>query len=337
MSEAQQALRGLIAGYWKPHMVTAMARLGLADAMEDSPLSAETLAKATGTDTGALARFLRALASIGLVEDHGDAGFALTDMGQRLRADHPESLKGMALHVGTQLSPAFAELHQCVTNGKPPEHIKYGPDGFAGLDDDPAAAAVFNQAMVDNSRRFAAEAAASYDFTRFGTIMDVGGGYGAVLVELLKAAPAANGCVLDMDHAREGAEANFRREGVADRARFLTASFFDPLPENADCYMLKYILHDWADEPARRIVERVGDAARASGGTVLIIEKLMPERVSADPDHAIALYGDMTMMLWDGRERTSAQFSELLAHGGLKITRTIALSDNHHLIEALPA
>ncbi|WAT17441.1 methyltransferase [Aurantiacibacter sp. MUD11] len=336
MSAAQDDLRNLIAGYWKPHMAIAAARLGVADAMDDSGCQAAGLAAAIGADAEALARFLRALASIGLVRDLGDDSFALTPMGERLRADHPESLKGMALHVGTQLSPAFAELHECVTKGKPPAHIKYGPEGFAGLDEDAEAAAVFNQAMVDNSRRFAAQAAELYDFARFASIMDVGGGYGAVLATLLQAAPQARGCVLDMAHARDGAEAYFAREGVADRARFVTASFFEPLPETADCYVLKYILHDWAEEPARQIVQRVGEAARASGGTVVVIEKVMPEKVEADPGHAVALYGDMTMMLWDGRERTRSQFAELLAHGGLALTRMVELSDNHHLLEAVP-
>lgn len=337
MSAPQDDLRALIGSYWKPQMAIAAARLGLADAMDRTPQGAAAIAESIGADREALTRFLRALASVGLVQDEGDSRFSLTAAGERLRSDHPESLKGMALHVGTQLLPAFMQLHDCVQTGKPPADIRYGPDGFADLNDDPAAAAVFNQAMVDNSRRFVTEAAAAYDFARFGTIMDVGGGYGAVLSGLLKAAPQATGCVLDMAHARAGAESYFSAEGVSDRARFVTASFFDPLPEQADCYVLKYILHDWADEPARQIVSRVGDAARQSGGTVAIIEKLMPARVEHSAGDAIALYGDMTMMLWDGRERTREQFEELLAHGGLALTRTVLLSDNHHIIEAVPA
>ncbi len=337
MSEAQDELRLLIASYWKPLAVTAAARLGLADVLGDGKMLAGNLAQRIDADAGNLHRFLRALASIGIVTNHGDGSFSLTEMGQRLRSNHPESLKGMALHVGTQLSPAYAELHQCVATGRPPEGIKYGPDGFAELNLDPAAAAIFNQAMVDNSRRFAAEAARAYDFTRFATIMDVGGGYGAVLGELLKAAPQAKGMVLDLPHAREGAERLFAAEGVDARAEFVDASFFEPFPRSADAYVLKYILHDWDDEHARRIVEQLGAAARASGGTVLLIEKLMPELVDANADHAIALYGDMTMMLWNGRERTEAEFNRLLAFGDLTLTESLPLSDNHFLLVAGPA
>lgn len=336
MSDVASDLRRTLLSHWQPHAISCAAQLGLADALGDAASTADDLAPDIGADAAALHRFLRALAAIGLVEDRGDQTFALTEKGALLRRDHPQSLRGMALHVGTQLSPAHARLAECVRSGKPPAGIKYGPDGFAELNEDPAAAAIFNQAMVDNSRRIAAEAAQAYDFARFAAVMDVGGGYGAALAEVLKAAPGAAGCVLDLEHAHEGAEALFAREGIADRARFVGASFFEPLPETADCYLLKYILHDWADEPARRIVERVGEAAASSNGTVVLIEKMMPETVSESADHAVALYGDMTMMLWDGKERTERQFAELLAHGDLALTCTVPLADNHFVIEARP-
>ena len=341
MSEfaAQGELRALLQGYWRPHAAVAAARLGVADAMpaDGSAAASAAVAAATGADPVAMHRFLRALASIGLVADCGGGTFALTPAGACLRADHPQSLKGMALHVGTRLSPAMANLHAVVREGHPPEGVLYGPEGFAELNRDETAAAIFNQSMADNSRRIAAEAAAAYDFTQFATIMDVGGGYGAVLAQLLKAAPQATGCVLDLDHARAGAERLFAAEGVAGRARFLSASFFEPFPETADAYVLKYILHDWDEDNARRIVEQLGAAARASGGKVIVIEKVMPERVEARPDHAIAMQGDMTMMLWNGAERTEAGFADLLAHGRLALTAMVPLPDNHFVIEAVPA
>ncbi|MGC1269655.1 MAG: methyltransferase [Croceibacterium sp.] len=336
---AQGELRAMLAGYWRPHAAVAAVRLGVADAMpaDGSDIAAGDVATAVGADPVALNRFLRALSSIGLVRDCGAGHFALTPVGACLRGDHPQSLKGMALHVGTRLSPAMANLHLCVRDGHPPAGVSYGPGGFAELKQDAVAAAIFNQSMADNSRRIAGEAAAAYDFTRFGTIIDVGGGYGAVLAQLLKAAPAATGSVLDLEHAREGAEKLFAAEGLADRAHFTTASFFEPFPEQADAYVLKYILHDWDEDHARRIVAQLGDAARASNGTVVIIEKVMPEQVEPRDDHAIALQGDMTMMLWNGCERTEAGFADLLAHGGLALTATVPLADNHYVIEARPA
>ncbi len=334
MTAAQDELRGLIGSYWKPHVIAAAAQLGIADAL-DGAVTAGELAAKLGADKTALARLLRAMASIGLVDDLGGT-FALTELGACLRVDSPQSLKGMALHIGTQLSPAFAALAQCVRSGRPPEGIAHGPAGFAEFADKPAAAAVFNQSMVDNSRRFAAEAARVYDFARFALIADIGGGYGAVLATLLQAAPQSSGFVLDLAHARGGAEALFAKEGVTDRARFVEASFFDPLPEQADCYVLKYILHDWNDAYAETIVRRAGEAAQANAATVILIERIMPERFEPGPDHAIAAYGDLTMMLWDGKERTEREFRELLDKGNLALTRMLPLPDNHFVIEAKP-
>jgi len=330
-------LRALIGDYWKPHVVACAARLGIADALGKETLGAGELATRVGADADAMYRFLRTLASVGLVNDNGDGRFALTGIGACLRKDSPDSLHGMALHVATQLSPAFAQLDQCVRSGSPPPGIKHGTEGFAELDEDTEAAAIFNQAMVDNSRRFATEAARAFDFSGFATTIDVGGGYGAVLAGLLCAVPEARGAVIDLAHAEAGAHRLFEREGVADRARFVTGSFFEPLPEMADCYVLKYILHDWPDAEAEAIVRRVGEAALSSGGAVMVIEKIMPERVAEDPGHAMALYGDMTMMLWNGRERTEPEFRQLLAKGGLQFVQSIELSDNHYLIEARPA
>ena len=337
MSIDQVELRGLIASYWMPHVVTCAAQLGIADAMGDRPENAAELAGKLGLDAEALARLLRAMASLGLASDEGEGQFALTRTGACLRADHPQSLKGMAMHVGTQLSPAFAALAECVSNGQPPEFVKHGPDGFAEFADKPEAAAIFNQSMVDNSRRIAGQAAEAYDFTGFSSIMDVGGGYGAVLATLLNAVPGATGSVLDLGHAKEGALALFEHEGVADRARFCEASFFDQFPESADCYVLKYILHDWNDAYAAEIVARVGEASAKSDGTVILIEKIMPDRFAAQADDAIAAQGDLTMMLWGGKERTESEFRELFSKGNLALTRIVPLPDKHFVIEARPA
>jgi len=336
MSESQDQLRELIGSYWKPYVVTCAAQLGIADAMGGEAVAADELAEKLSLDPQALARLLRAMAALGLVSDEGSGSFALAEMGQCLRAESPQSLKGMALHVGTQLTPAFAALAECVREGRPPDFVKYGPDGFAEFADKPDAAAIFNQSMVDNSRRIAADAAAAYDFTRFAAIMDVGGGYGAVLATLLKAVPGATGCVLDLGHAREGALELFERDGVEARARYVEASFFDEFPETADCYVLKYILHDWNDSHAERIVARLGEAVAKTGGTVVLIERIMPERFVPSAAHAKAAQGDLTMMLWDGRERTEREFAALLAHGNLGLTRIVPLPDKHFVIEAIP-
>lgn len=334
---ASEALRRDLLDYWKSHAIITAVRLGIPDLLRDRELTAATLAAQARVDEQALTRFLRALAAIGMTSDLGDGYFALTRAGATLTADHPSRLAATALHVGNELMPAFMQLDSCIREGRPPPGIQHGPEGFSELNRDNKAAEIFNNAMVASSRRYGIEVAQALDFSKFGTIMDVGGGHGALLAELLKAAPEAQGIVLDLPHAAEGATRLFEEEALSDRARFVSGDFFEPWPETADCYLLKYILHDWPDSDASRIVAHLGEAARASGGTVVLIEKIVPDRIIEDPGHAVAVYGDMTMMLWNGQERTRSEFRQLLAGGGLSLTRVLPLSDNLFAIEAVPA
>jgi hypothetical protein len=329
MSDARSLLRD----YWKAPAIAAAASLGVADRMNGETDSA-ALADAAGVDAVALARLLRALAALGLVDDCGDGRFALTEAGQVLRTDHPQSIRGMAQHIGTMLIPAFLQLETCVRSGAPPEGILHGPDGFAALLAKPADAHIFNQSMVESSRRIAVRAADAYDFAPFTNIIDVGGGYGAVLATLLQRHPGLEGAILDMAHARDGALEYLRAEGVASRARFIEGSFFDPLPTEADCYLLKYIIHDWNDEYATQIVARLGAAVRGNDATVILIERILPDRFESDPEHQGAAASDLTMMLWDGCERTDAQFAALFHAGGMKVTRTVPIGEAHYVIEA---
>jgi hypothetical protein len=326
----------LLAGHTRTYVITALAQLRVADAMGGTPVSAEAVAGSVGVDAASLRRLLRSAAAIGLVtESH--AGFALTSLGERLRGDHPRSQRGRALHVAGMIAPAFARLGEAVRTGSPPAGIEHGPDGFAALNDQPDAAQIFNQSMVDASRIIAARAADAYDFGRFAHIADVGGGFGAVLSTLLQRVAGARGTILDLEHARVGADALLAADGVADRASFVSGSFFDPIVVAADCYVLKWILHDWNDGYARSIVERVGAAARANDATVVLIERVLPEQVAASAANAGATAADLTMMLWGGTERTEAEFRKLLAHGGLELTRIVPLEDGQSVIEARPA
>jgi hypothetical protein len=326
----------LLRDYWKAPVIAAAASLGLADHI-DGDIDTRTLAHDLGVDEHSLGRLMKALAALGLLSDGGDGRFGLTEAGRPLRSDDPDSILGMARHVGGMLLPAFLQLDLCVRTGAPPPGIKHGPEGFAALIDNPREAHIFNQSMVDGSRRIAARAADAYDFSRFAHVTDVGGGYGAVLAELLRRHPSMRGSILDLPHARAGAELYLAGEGVADRAEFVDGSFFDPIPAGADCLLLKYIIHDWNDAYAEQIIARVGDAVRAAAGTLILIERILPDRLVEDADQCGAAASDLTMMLWGGRERTESDFAQLFAGAGLALTGTTPIGEAHYVIEAKPA
>ena len=243
----------------------------------------------------------------------------------------------MALHTGGDIYRAFGELADSVRSGQPPAWVRYGPDGFADLNVDPEAAKVFNQAMVDGSKKIAMQAAQAYDFSRYPRIMDVGGGYGAVLAVLLQQNPLQQGSILDLPHGANGAGTYLEKEGVLERARYITGSFFDAVPAEADCYVLKFIIHDWADDYARSILSNCAAAARQSGGVVVLLERIVPEHIAASPDHRNVIRGDLTMMLWAGKERTEAEYRSLFADAGLELAQIIPLPDSFAVIEARPA
>jgi hypothetical protein len=323
----------IVGGFWPVQALNAAIELDLPKHLVAGPLTAEALAERTQASASSVYRLLRALAALDIVRDAGERRFSLAPAGQLLLPQTAGSLRGMVLHVANLLWPAFGQLTHCVRTGAPPPGIKHGPDGFAALESDPGQAAVFNQSMVDGSRRTAALALAAYDFSRFATVMDVGGGYGAVLAELLKAHGAQRGVILDLSHCAEGARRYLEEQRVHDRAEFRVGSFFEEVPPEADCYVLKYIIHDWNDAYARTIMRRVGDAARASNGTVVLIERIVPERIEPLSEHLRVVQGDLTMMLWDGKERTESEYRALFEQAGLALRRTIPIGEGFSILE----
>ncbi len=335
-ADPRARLVAMINAFWPVQALNAAVVLDLPGHLAAGPATADELAQRASADASAVFRLLRALAALNVVGDLGGGRFSLSAAGQLLLPDVPGSVRGMVLHVGNLLWPAFGQLARCVKTGEPPPGIKHGPAGFADLETSPNEAAVFNQSMVDGSRRVAARALAAYDFSRFKRVMDVGGGYGAVLVELLRANPRQRGVILDLSHCAEGARRYLQEQGVAERAEFRTGSFFGPIPPDADCYLLKYIVHDWNDEYAQQIMRRVGEAASTSNAAVVLIERVMPQQVTVTSEHRGVVQGDLTMMLWDGKERTEPEYRALLDHGGLRLSRTVPIGEGFSILEATP-
>lgn len=325
-------LTELIAAGWSTQVIHVAARLRLAELMAKGPKSAADLAVATGSDPDALFRLLRGLAALGVVRQLGGDRFELDEAGELLRGDAPGSVRGMALHWGVRLWGAMGQLDQSVKTGK--AWTASGMEGFAGMANDAVAASDFHQSMADGTVPVARALAAAYDFSRFTSVMDVGGSYGALLAELLKADPALTGASFDLPFLAEDAGAWLERAGVADRGRFVGGDFFEAVPSGYDAYLLKFIIHDWNDEPALAILRNCRKALPA-GGLVLLAEIIAPETVVAGAAENVAIRGDLVMLTAaGGRERTEAQYRDLLARAGLKLTRVTPTGTAFSLIEA---
>jgi hypothetical protein len=313
-------------GHYVSRALFVAAKMGFADALAGGPLSAEDLARAVGADAHALRRVVRLLASVGVFEEREDGRFALTPIGDALREDAPGSSRAsVMLFSGTGIQASWAELEYCVRSGEP-AFRKDDPhaDPFTEMEKDPAAAALFDKAMATFAPQTAAAVAAAYDFSAFGTLADVGGGNGSLLLGILRANPQLRGVVFDQPHVAERARKNVAEAGLAGRCDVIGGSFFDAVPPGADAYLLKHVIHDWNDAQAAQILKNVR-AVMPPRGKLLIVEGVYPARIDTSLPHRGAAANDVNMLVvTGGRQRSEAEFRELFAAAGFRLTRIVA-------------
>ena len=318
----------MITGCWKTQVINQGVSLDLFDSLADGPAAATDLAAAAGVNFDGALRLLRALAVLGLVEHLPGDRFELTAKGGLLCRDAPDSLNGMAGHWGGRIWDGFSRLGSSVRTGE--ASIPSGPEHFSVMQQDERKADIFNRAMAEGSLRIGRALAASYDFSGFSRVMDVGGGYGALLIGPLDATPNLMGRVFDMPPLAERALAYLAEQGMAGRVDYQGGSFFETVPPGADCILLKFILHDWNDAQCGTILRNCRTAV--GPGTIIIVEQIVPETVS--PANAGVIRGDLIMLGIGGKERTAANYHALLDEAGLKITRIVPLDASFSAIEA---
>jgi hypothetical protein len=315
------------AGTMLANCLTAVTKAKIADALGDAPQTAEQLAKTTGTDAGALNRILRYLASCEIFESR-DGGYAHTSASSLLRADHPQSLRGYVLLIALpEFQKSFAAIAHSLHTGRPAIE-KVSPGGFWKLlESTPEDARVFNEGMAVKSQGQVAGVLASYDFSRFGTIADIGGGRGHLLQAVLAGAPKAQGILFDQPSVIQGAA------GIAsDRLKLQAGDFFTDAMPACDAYLIMQVIHDWSDEDSTKILNGIRRAAPAHA-KLLLIEAVIPD--PPRPDWAITL--DVTMLaLLHGRERTRKEYEKLLAEARFRLDRVIDVGQSTAILEAEP-
>lgn len=312
---AAAQLRRLVNGYQASQAIHVCAKLGIADLLADGPRSVEELAAATGSHPASLDRLLAALAAIEITHEGEDGRFALGPLGDGLRSDQPNSIAGWAAFIG---EPSYWQawgdlLHSVQTGDNAFRHI-HGTDPWTYRARHPEQSAVFDRAMTSLSRQVIAGVLAAYDFRRFATVVDVGGGNGALLAAILVAQPAMRGILFDQPHVVAGAGGLLSEMGVDDRCEVVSGSFFESVPAGGDAYLLKSILHDWEDDDCIAIL-RVCREAMPPGATLLALERALGP-ANERPDSKLS---DLNMLVGPGgRERTAAAYAALFAAAGLR-------------------
>jgi len=322
-------------GYMASSCLYAAITLNVADHLVPGPKTAAELAKAAGANEDALYRVLRLLASLGIFEEVAPRTFALTPAADLLRKDVPGSLRSMAVFLPDPTHyRIYGDIMHSMQTGKPAAEHTFGMPGFQYFEKDQAYSKVFNDAMTAFSAPVAAAAIDAYDFSGIGTLIDVAGGHGEVLMSILKANPNVRGVVADLGHVVEGAKPRISSAGLADRMQAVACDFFKAVPEGGDAYIMKHIIHDWDDDRASLILTNIAKAMGAKKGKVILLESVIA--AGGQPD--LGKFIDIEMLLFPGgRERTADEFKSLFERSGFHMTKIVPTKSPLSVIEAVRA
>ena len=329
MKPERDALAEKITANWISQAIYVACKLEIADRLAGGPCSIDDLATACDCDADSLFRVLRALSSIGIFEETQDRCFGLTSQAEYLKTDSSESLRPLALLMGSEIYHTFGHLLHSVKTGEIAFDAVYGQPYFDYLSDHPEAAAVFDAAMSSSHGHKSEAIIDAYNFSDFPLIADIGGGNGSTLAAILERNPNSRGVLFDLPHVVERARQQFESCGLAERCSFVGGNFFDSIPAGADLYLLRHILHDWNDERAQQILTNCANAMSRDSHLVAVDGVIPPGN---DPMGTKLL--DLTMMLIPGgRERTKVEFQTIYEKAGLKLERILPTQHEISLIE----
>ena len=327
MNDRFELLYTITSHYWA-RSVQLAARLRIADLISGGKTTLQELSAETEIDEWRLMRFLRVLAAIGIVR-RSDDRYALTEKGRLLVAGTPGQVGDIA-RMNYYFFPAFTAIEDVLREGRPGYEVATGTPHFDAMQSMPEFAEAFDLAM---NQIFTPETEAmvdAFDWSKFETLMDVGGGNGDTLLSILRATPGLKGHLFDLSHVVERAETRIAESGLAERVAATAGSFFEPLPGGAEAILLRHIVHDWQEEDILRILGRCRDALRP-GGTLLIGESLIKD----SDEITLPIRLDLAMMtFYNGAERTEQEYRELLGKCGFEVFAVTEITPALSILEA---
>ena len=330
--EPGEQLMQFATGYMVTAALHGVTKLGIPDLLKGGAKSSADLAREAKANEDALFRVMRALASIGVFREVMARTFALTPVSELLCTGSKGSLREMVLWMGDGMHfKTYPEMGHALRTGETVVEKVFGVSCFEYFAKDKAVSEVFNAAMTGFSAVTVPAVLEAYDFAWLngGTLVDVAGGHGYLLTEVLRKYPQVRGKLFDLDHVVAGAQPRIAAAGIAGRCEIVSGDFFVSLPE-ANGYLLKHILHDWDDERATTILKNIHRAAPAKASVIAIDAVLTP----GNEPH-LAKWLDIEMLLLPGgRERTQEEFAKLFEKGGFKLTRVIHTKSPVCVIEA---
>ena len=324
----QEQILGIVNNHWQSCCVGAAAQLELADLLADGPLHVDILAERTKTHGPSLYRILRALESTGIFTQTSPRVFGNTPASECLRRNRAGSNWAwirFTLCSGAPVFEGWRGLVLSLKNGRPGFDQVTGENAWAHMQSNPQTYTIFNQAMRDLSASISPAVAASFDWSRFPVIADIGGGIGAQLSSILDAHPSCRGILFD----QPAVVAEAPDHGRMDR---IGGDFFKEVPVRADAYVMRWILHDWSDEESVALLTNVRKIATPNA-RLMVVESVIPET----PEFDMGKWMDLNMMVMaTGRERTAAEFRDLLDQAGFALEQIVPTRSPLSIVVAKP-
>lgn len=336
-SSRSMAAIAMVTGIWQTQLVYVAAKLAIADLITDhGPMTADRLAEMTATHPRSLYRVLRALTTLGLLEENERKAFRLTPIGKYLRTEIEGSVRHLAIMFGEPWHwDSWGNLLHSVKTGEPAFEHTWGMGTYEYVTQHPEAAAIYDRAMTDVTMQTAPGIADHYDWRSVGTVMDVGGGHGTLLKVVLEAHPHLKGMLFDLPHVVAGAHAPLAEAGLTERCEILSGDVFAGLPKGADAVMAKSFIHSFDDDTSVELLRIFKEALPPEGGRVLSLEMVLPD----DNERFFGKLFDIEMLTQsdDGRDRTESEFRALFERAGLRMTRIVDTGTPVSVVEGVPA
>ena len=329
-------------GALRAQILCVAAELGIAERLwHDGPVTASELAPKLGIDATVLERVLRGLVSMNVCDEIEGSRFRLTALGEYLRPNHPDSVEPRVLLHGKFFHRLWDNLTETVRTGEGGGQRVLAMPSHEYLAKEPQIGALFDRTMASEGPFRHRPAVEAYDFGQFGTVIDVGGGNGALMVEILTAYAQPTGIVFDLTRTAPAAKQAIDASRLGDRCRFIGGDAFETVPSGGDAYVLSNFLVSWADDQALVLLRNCRKAI-AENGKVLLIEWIMPAGNEARERFRFfdTVSRDLIMLSVNGtgggRVRTRSEFRDLLAAAGFEMTAVIRTSGSVNVIEARP-
>jgi orsellinic acid C2-O-methyltransferase len=305
----------LLTAYRRTQCIATAVGLGLFDRLRSGTATAGELSRETGADARKLLRLLRAMVAMEVLVQDASGGFLCTELGRLFAGDQLGPM--VRFLAGDPQWRAWSKLEASVRTGQRAFDLEHGMRDWDLYAADPKVGAIFDAAMGSMTGPAAQAIVAAHDFSTSAVVVDVGGGDGTLLAAILTANPHVHGILFDRPSVIARAVRLLTDARLHDRCRTIAGDFLEEIPSGADTYLMKWILHDWEDRDATRILTNCRRAMEA-GSDLIVVERLIPETVSANDLEVVM--ADLQMMVTNGGvERSEPEFRDLLRNSGFEL------------------